>query len=534
MASGLLPNNYDVSGFGFPSTEGLDLPNLSVPSINDLSGYAKNFWKSGEVAGDIGAPPPRKPEQSGLIPATPAQAAATQPAQNQPEGQPQFVSRPQTLDPNTVIARRPGGMITVPTATVVRSQQPTAGEVAANADVTEQQARLVGAQQELMDQQAGWVAKKAETQQKLVDIEQASQARQAEIEKEKNAVMQDGVTKLNALTEDVRGREIKDYWADKSTFSKVIAAVGIAIGGGLQGMRGGPNPALQILNQAIEADLVKQKENINKGFGDLAEQKSLLAETSKLYDNKLIAEEAARTTAYRSVANELDVMASKAQSDEMKSSILQMSEAVKLQAAQSEQSFQQSLRSDVTQQFATKIIPAKTITVGDVIGEQAKRQGYVDYNDMVKEKKMNLFVPEYGGFAYDSKDARDLREMGAKRGTLRSLLQKLIRFRSEHKQFDALNPGEKAKAQALVTEAALIKKDVNQLGVLAGPDMELLESGLPDPNSIFSFSADRYQAVLDSVKIAERQDIKNRVQPAVNIPRRLRREVEASSFKSGI
>jgi len=474
-----------------------------------------------------------QPQQSQLVPQTGPQQPAQQPQNVVSE----FVPRQRALDPNTIIARRPGGMVTVPTATTVRSQQPTAGEIAANADVTEQEARLVGAQQELMDQQANWVAKKAEVQEKLVGIEEQSQARRAEIETQRNQAVQDGLTKISTLSEELRGREVKNFWADKSTPQKIIAAIAVGIGGAVQAMRGGSNASMDIINSAIENDLIKQKTNLAKGFDDLREQRTLLGETSKLYDSKIVAEEAARVAGYRAVANELDVMASKAQSDEMKAQINALSEQVKMKAAEREQTFQQSLRSDVVQNYQTKIIPSKDITVGDVIGAQAKQQGQVDYREMAKDKDaMKRYVPAYGGFAYDTTDARELRQSAVDRSAARSILKKLMRFREEHGQWNALDPSERAYATALHNEFLSLKKgkSMDDLGVLAGPDLELLLTSAPKPSDIFSFASDRYRAVLDNLNNKERLDIEGRIQKAVNIPGQRKVPGGASTFKAGL
>lgn len=456
--------------------------------------------------------------------ATRQQAAASPPAQTpmvpqvEPPAAPQastvFASRPQEINPYKVIARRPGGMVTVPTSTVIRSQQPTAEEYAANADVTEQQARYVGAQQELLEKQAQFSEQKANAMQRLSDIDEQSQARIDEKNAEKAAALSEGMTKLTTLTEEVRDRQVKNYWADKSTGSKILAAIGIAIGGGLQGMRGGPNPALQVINQAIEADLVKQKANIAKGFGDLAEQKSLMAETSKIYDSQIVAEEAARAAGYRSVANDLDILAQKADTVEKRENINILSEQVKLLASQSEQAFQQSLRADVTQQLTTKVIPAKTVTVGDII----KTQGYVDYNEMVKKKKADTFVPAYGGFArYGNDDAQKLAVDARDRQAAKNVLNKLIDFRNKHGEWNVLNPAERAYASALHNEFLLLKKgrSMADLGVLAGPDLELLLTSAPKPEDLFTFGVPRYQAVIDSINDKERLDIQGRIMPAI-------------------
>lgn len=49
------------------------------------------------------------------------------------------------------------------------------------------------------------------------------------------------------------------FWASRSTAQKVSGLIGIALGGFLQGARGGSNPGLDIINQAIDRDIDAQK-----------------------------------------------------------------------------------------------------------------------------------------------------------------------------------------------------------------------------------------------------------------------------------
>jgi hypothetical protein len=49
------------------------------------------------------------------------------------------------------------------------------------------------------------------------------------------------------------------FWSSRSTGQKVAGMVGVALGGFLQGARGGPNPALEMINTAIERDIKAQE-----------------------------------------------------------------------------------------------------------------------------------------------------------------------------------------------------------------------------------------------------------------------------------
>lgn len=49
------------------------------------------------------------------------------------------------------------------------------------------------------------------------------------------------------------------FWSSRSTGQKVSGIIGVALGGFLQGARGGPNPALEMINTAIERDIKAQE-----------------------------------------------------------------------------------------------------------------------------------------------------------------------------------------------------------------------------------------------------------------------------------
>lgn len=80
---------------------------------------------------------------------------------------------------------------------------------------------------------------------------------------EQQRMLDDYSVKRDALFEEaaqLKAPEMEDYWGSKSDFAKVMTAVSIAIGGALQGLRGGSNPGLEMSNQAIDRWVASKRE----------------------------------------------------------------------------------------------------------------------------------------------------------------------------------------------------------------------------------------------------------------------------------
>lgn len=87
--------------------------------------------------------------------------------------------------------------------------------------------------------------KAAVANQQQMQVEAAERKRQAD----------DFATKLAQNDKDLAANAPKNYWADKSTGSKIGAAIAIGLGAYASAYTGGPNGALQIINDAIKRDV---------------------------------------------------------------------------------------------------------------------------------------------------------------------------------------------------------------------------------------------------------------------------------------
>jgi hypothetical protein len=62
----------------------------------------------------------------------------------------------------------------------------------------------------------------------------------------------------------LKSPDMADYWGSKSDFAKMMTAASIAIGGALQGLRGGSNPGLDMSNQAIDRWVATKREEYSR------------------------------------------------------------------------------------------------------------------------------------------------------------------------------------------------------------------------------------------------------------------------------
>lgn len=95
------------------------------------------------------------------------------------------------------------------------------------------------------------------------------------------------------------------FWASRSTGQKVAGVVSLFLGGFLQGMRGGPNAGLDMLNQYIDRDIEAQKFAYGAARDTAQQQQTAFGMAMQKYQNVDAAKAAARAAALDSVQAQL-------------------------------------------------------------------------------------------------------------------------------------------------------------------------------------------------------------------------------------
>jgi hypothetical protein len=156
-------------------------------------------------------------------------------------------------------------------------------------------------------------------------IETAQTARRLQFEKDFKDKMDD-VKKLSD------GLDPDRYWANKTTGSKVLTAIGVMLGGIGAGLTRGPNMALEMLNKAIDRDMETQKQQIGQ-------ENNLLVQMRQKFQDDQSADTATRMLLNQKAQNELGKAASKYQGESAK----QNAEIMKSQLQQQQAQLQRQL-----------------------------------------------------------------------------------------------------------------------------------------------------------------------------------------------
>jgi hypothetical protein len=96
------------------------------------------------------------------------------------------------------------------------------------------------------------------------------------IEKEKVDLINAEITANNKRLSDVASKKIKPFFGEKDTGRKILAAIAAGLGAYASAMTGTKNFALEIINQAIETDLLKQKEQLERERLSILDQNKIL------------------------------------------------------------------------------------------------------------------------------------------------------------------------------------------------------------------------------------------------------------------
>lgn len=86
-------------------------------------------------------------------------------------------------------------------------------------------------------------------------------------QKDRDAVISQAKAKFDRVAEAANDPD--HYWESKNGLSRVLAHIGIALGAFVQGWRGTPNVALQIVNDEIDRDSKAQLRNLSKAEKDI-------------------------------------------------------------------------------------------------------------------------------------------------------------------------------------------------------------------------------------------------------------------------
>lgn len=250
----------------------------------------------------------------------------------------------------------------------------------------------------------------------------------------------------------------KDFWADKSTGAKIGAAIAIGLGAYAAGMNGGPNQALQIIQDAIKRDVdlqaakrgaIKERAQNNQNIYQMKLQQ---------FGDDEQARQAAQAQMLQLAKIRIDRSAAIAKSQEAKANAQALSGQIDMK-------------------------------LGEIYGNIAEKQA----DRHMKENQLKLqgreaYVPALGGFATSKEGAAKVNELAAATNQAKDGVQRLLQIADMPSK--SISPEIRAEADtvARVAQAAL-RLPILGPGTVQENERKLLESIVADPTKVFSLDS---------------------------------------------
>lgn len=132
----------------------------------------------------------------------------------------------------------------------------------------------------------------------------------AAIERERRRqIAEDSASKLEAAQKELEDTKIDVEKAYGGTAGRILSAVAVAMGAFGASLTGGPNYALQIVNDRINRDLEAQRSELDKKKGKVSELGRLLQRNEDLLGNASHAATLTRAQTFKALADDVDARA---------------------------------------------------------------------------------------------------------------------------------------------------------------------------------------------------------------------------------
>jgi hypothetical protein len=255
----------------------------------------------------------------------------------------------------------------------------------------------------------------------------------------------------------------QDFWADKSTGSKITAGLAVilgAVGGAMDGT--GANQGADVIDKAIERDLKMQMVNRDIAKEGVEGKKSLFQMRMNQYKDKDLAEAAARSD---------------------------MLQGVELQ---------------IKKMQASNAGPQAKAKLDQVLGEIQMRKEAANAELAAKyaeaqQKNLSKFVPALGGYALSDEGAKQLKTMGATVDQTRRSVNDLLSMAETKNK--SLSPDMAARAQVIKgTLMGSLRTFLVGPGAVSEYEQKLLDSIVADPTKMFSLDSKNKTALNELIK----------------------------------
>lgn len=408
----------------------------------------------------------------------------------------------QAYNPNARVGGAPGRLMNVqgPTQTNRRVADPSLGEAVNRLGAAESQ--LADTQQrELMPAIIKREAAAAEMANQALAAEDA-QVQIADVNRRRAEALAAQRQKYETISAEhiaaeQQGIDPNRYFANQSTGDRIMSGIGLILGGIGAGLTGRENVAFKVIDDAIERDIMAQRENL-AAKGRAAERaRGVMADVAAAYDDEAAQVLAARGLLWDASGRRIAELEAMATNDEARANLASLREQAAVKKAQIDIELASQLGANIVTSERQAMVGGSAGTpVKDLIAaERARRQG-ATYNP-------ELYVPQYGGVARTSDEAKKARELASNSNTVDDIYRQALQIRSRFGNFT--DPRARAALAQLQQQALLLNKNVEQLGALSDGDKGVI-TGLQggDWDSFSNFNDATINQARKNLRVKER------------------------------
>lgn len=276
-------------------------------------------------------------------------------------------------------------------------------------------------------------------------------AKQAEEAKARQDIYKGMQMAVDENAKQIAANPPKDFWAEKSTASKILAALSVGVGAYASTTGGGPNFAMKIIDDAIQRDANLQEAK-RRGLKEAGAQKL------SGYQTQLAALGDASAARDADIANKYKYMIGR---------VTQFENSLKGPEAKAQA---MDMRGQLEAQYGKYLASA---------AEKAAK---------AKGDKSENFIPSLGVYAYSKKAAETYNDLAIATGVATDGIQELLTI--SNKKGKEISPELRAQAQttASLLRAALRVPILGQ-GAVSDTERALMEKIVADPTAVFSLDS---------------------------------------------
>jgi len=305
-------------------------------------------------------------------------------------------------------------------------------------------------------------------------------------------------SKLATLTDEYKNSENVDsgrFFKNQSTAGKIAAALSVGLSAYAQGLMGrGGNPAMDIINQAVDRDINDQKMAIDKKRSDISAQQNLMGQMKAQFQDDAMAEAAAYKMSYDLAENRLKKQLAGVTNTQALAQGQMLLGQIGEKKAMYQQAFEQAAAKNAMNQ---QVRQAET---------GAKLQSLEGLDEKTRERAVK--IGDGYQLAISNNAAKDLNVRLPAIDGIKEKLGRLIE-KSEFSIFPTMNKGE---LESLKAQLVLDVKNADQLGALDKGAIEIVDKIVGDPTTFWQSNAKaRMQSFIDTYEMKRQGLLKQNI-----------------------